>query len=124
MTSIEPQQRLPPLRSEILDMMSFIKDHIMPGLASEDMLISEDKLIRSNANMEGILGIPPSSFFFPLFLSSIVRHDLESRKELLKLHLPIEHDTGWNDYQMRSPLTFVAGEMSEQGYSLDSFATG
>lgn len=122
MSSVEAEQGLPALRAEVLDVVSFVEDEVVPRFASEDVLIGEDELVRSDADVEGVLGVPSLSLLLSLLLSSVVHHELEPRQELAELHLPIEHDTRWDDDEVRTPLPFVAREMGEKRDSLNCFA--
>lgn len=71
--------------------MRLIENHVVPGLASEDMLISQDDLIRGDADMEAVGRIPAFSFLLSLSLVAVVGKDLEAGQELLELHFPVEH---------------------------------
>jgi hypothetical protein len=120
-TSVEAEQGLPTLRAEILDVVSFVEDEVVPRFASEDVLIGEDELVRSDADVEGVLGVPSLSLLLSLLLSSVVHHELEPRQELAELHLPIEHNTRRNDDEVRTPLSFVTREMGEERNRLNRF---
>ncbi len=63
---------LPALRLEILDVVSFIKNHINPRHTTEYVLISKDELIGSDANVEGMLGLPSMPSFFSFLSCSII----------------------------------------------------
>ena len=39
MSSIEAEQSLPTLRTKVLDVVGLVEDEVVPGLASEDVLI-------------------------------------------------------------------------------------
>jgi hypothetical protein len=121
-TSIETKEGLPSLGAEVFDVMSFVEDKVVPGFAPEDVLIGENELIRSDADMESVLRIPTFSLLLSFLLSTVVNHEFETGKEFAELHLPVQHDTRWNDNEVRSPLSFIAGEMSEKRDRLDSLS--
>ena len=45
---------------------------------------------------------------------------LEGGTPLLDLHLPVEHDGGGYDDEVRAPHTLLAGEVGEQGDGLEA----
>jgi hypothetical protein len=82
---VEPEQRLPSLRSEVLDVMSLVKDQVVPRFASEHAFIGEDDLIRRDADVERIRRVPAFALFFPLLHVAVIREDFKPRKELFEL---------------------------------------
>lgn len=74
----ESEQILPSLGLEILDVMSFIEDHVYPGHAPKNMLIGENQLVGRNADMESVRGFPPMSSLLPLTNVAVVCYDFET----------------------------------------------
>lgn len=60
-------------------MVSFVEDEVVPRLATENVLIGEYELVRSDANVESVLSVPTFTFVLSFFLSTVVNHELESR---------------------------------------------
>lgn len=110
----------------------------MPWLTPKHMLISQDNLVRGDADVKAILSVPAFALLFPLFLTAVVRQDFEARQEFLELHFPVEHlpvclshdhgrvedtyDTGRYDNEMRAPHAFFACEPSQKRNGLQCFA--
>ena len=99
----ERKQRLPPLGAEILDIMRFVEDHVVPSASLEYLLVLQDQLIRGDEYVPTRVVHPAFSFLSPFLLVPVVGHDLETRTPLFKLHLPVEDDTCRDDDQMRAP---------------------
>ena len=53
------------------------------------------------------------SFQFPFLLVPVVGKYLETWTPLLKLHLPVKHNTGRNNNQMRTPAAFFARQVGQ-----------
>lgn len=102
--------------------MRLVQDHVNPTLPPKYVLVGKDDLIRCDADLPGVLGVPPNTLIFPFLLVAIVCQDLHAWKELLELHLPVQDDRRRDDNQVLSPDAFVACEMAEQGYGLDRLA--
>ena len=49
---VEAQQCLPSLTFEVLDILSFIQDHVVPFLPPEGEVVLDDQLVRSDADVE------------------------------------------------------------------------
>lgn len=101
--------------------MRFVQDHVIPRLPLENVCITASERIRRHADVEVILVIPPLSKLLPTFGIPVIAEHLETRKKLLELHLPVQQNARWNDDQMRAPDTAIAGQMGEQGNSLNGF---
>jgi hypothetical protein len=65
---VEPQQSLPALTLEILYVLSFIQNHVIPFLPSENKMVLNYQFIGSYADMEGVVFAPALSFKFPFLL--------------------------------------------------------
>jgi hypothetical protein len=91
------KQNIPSLRFEVLDHMSFVENHVVPGLALEDVGISANQRVRRDAHIEVMLVIPPLSKLFAPFRGSMVAERDETGQELLELHFPIQKHTGWDN---------------------------
>ena len=74
-------------------------------------MILDDQLVGSNTNMECICLGPASSLHLPFLLIPIVRKDLEGWTPLLELHLPVQHDAGGYDNEVRAPHTMLASQV-------------
>lgn len=94
----------------------------MPPFASKDRLVCKNELIGCDDHVEGVFGIPPHTALFPFFDRAVVAKYLEPRQELFELHFPVEDDARRDDDQVRSPDSFVAGQVGEERDSLDGFA--
>ena len=101
--------------------MSLVQDHVIPLLPPQDRSILEGKGVRSDADVEVILVVPPLPKLPSTFGVAIVAQDFEPRKELLKLHFPIQDDTCGDDNQMWTPYPSVRGKVSQQSDRLDGF---
>jgi len=119
--SVEIEQSLPSLRSEVLDVVGFIKDHIFPPFTLEDLLIVDDKLIRGDTYMPSILFIPTFSFLFTLFRIAVVGENFEAGSPFLELHFPVEDDTRGYDNEMWTPNMFLTCKMCNESNCLDCF---
>lgn len=53
--SVKSEKSLPSLRPEIFDILSFIKDHVVPLLSSKCKVILDNKLVTGNADVERVL---------------------------------------------------------------------
>ena len=91
--------------------MRFIKDHVIPRLSFEDVLVSTGQGVRGYTDVERILVVPTSPKLLSPLRSSMVAEKLEARKELLELHLPIEQNTCRDNDEMRSPNAAVASQV-------------
>lgn len=72
------------------------------------MCIAASESIRRNANVEVELIIPALAQLLPPLGRAIVSEDLETGEKFLEFHLPIHKDTGWHDYQVRTPNASIA----------------
>jgi len=128
--------------------VSLVENEVVPRFPPEDVLIGEDELVRRDADVESVLGVPSSTFLLPISLVSVVGHDFEAGEELsrrrgrrersvlgerkeekvasrksdahlLELHLPVEDDGSRNDDEMRSPHSLLASEVREKRDCLD-----
>lgn len=73
---VEPEQGLPPLAFEVLNVLGFIQDHIVPLLPSEGEVVLNDQLIGGDAHMERVVLAPAMSLDLSLFLGSEIGQDL------------------------------------------------
>ncbi len=105
---VEPEQRLPPLTLKVFDVLSLIKHHVVPLLASEHEVVLDDQLVRCDANMERIVFAPALSFQFSLLLTSEIGEHLQRRTPPLELHFPVDHNSRRHDDQMGAPDAAVA----------------
>lgn len=119
---LEPKQRLPALRSKVLDVVRLVEDHVHPVLPAEDVLIGQHDLVGRDAHLPGVLRVPTLSLLLALLLVAIVREDLETGEEFLEFHLPIEDHRRRDDDEMLTPYALVASEVAEQRNGLDRFA--
>src|SRR6266702_262137 len=115
------EQNIPPLRLEVLDHVRFVQDHVVPRLSLENMCVAASKRIRRDANVEVELVVPALTQLLPPLGRAVVSEDLETGEEFLEFHLPIHKDTGWHDYQVRTPDTPIARQMCQECDSLDGF---
>ena len=58
---IEPEQGLPPLAFEVLNVLGLIQDHIVPLLSSEGKMVLNYQLVRGDAHMERVFLAPALS---------------------------------------------------------------
>ena len=65
---VKPEHRLPSLTLEVLDILSFVKDHIVPFLSTESEVVLNYELVRGDTNMEGVVFAPAMTFDLSLFL--------------------------------------------------------
>src|SRR5208282_3802867 len=110
MICVEIEQSLPSLRSKIFDVMSLIENHVFPTFSTEYLLVVDDKLVRSNADMPCILFIPTFPFLLPLFCIAVISENFETWSPLLEFHLPIENDASRNNNEMWSPNMLLTSE--------------
>ena len=99
--------------------MCLVQDRVVPLLPPQNRRILEGKSIRSDADIEVVLVVPPLPKFPSTFGVAVVAEDLETREELLKLHFPVQNDARRDDDQMRTPYPSIRGKMSQQSDSLD-----
>ena len=99
--------------------MSLVQDHVIPLLPPQNRCILEGEGVRSDANVEVILVVPPLTELPPAFGVAIVAEDLETREELLKFHFPIQDDARGDNDQMWAPYPSIGGEVSQQSNRLD-----
>lgn len=111
---LETKESLPSLTAEVLDIVGLVQDHIYPALPSKDVLIGKHDLVRCDAHLPSMLGMPTNPLLLPLLLVAVVGEDLKTGKELLELHLPIEDDRSRNDNEVLTPYAFVACKMTEK----------
>src|SRR5438552_18053385 len=114
MIRIEIEQRLPPLRSEIFDIVCLVENHVLPAFSTEYLLIVDDELIRRYAYMPCIFLIPPFPFLLSLFGIAVVCQDFEPWSPFLEFHFPVKNDASWNDDEMGSPYMFLARQMRNE----------
>lgn len=76
--SFEPQQGLPPLTPEVLDVVRLVQDHVNPIFPSEDVLIGQHDLVRRDAHLEVMLGVPTDPFLLALLLVAVVCQDFDA----------------------------------------------
>lgn len=100
---VEPEQGLPPLALEVLDILGLIKHHVVPLLASEHKVVLDDQLVRRDANMERVVFAPALPLLFALFLASKIGEHLQRRAPSLELHFPVDHNGRGHDDQMGAP---------------------
>mmetsp|Transcript_22241 Transcript_22241/g.51171 ORF Transcript_22241/g.51171 Transcript_22241/m.51171 type:complete len:256 (+) Transcript_22241:307-1074(+) len=112
---VEIEQRLPTLRAEVLDVVRLVKHEVLPLLAPKSSLVLDDEFVRGDADMEGVRLRPSLSLELAILLGSQVGEYLERRRELLDLHLPIDHHRRRHDNQMRAPNAALACEPREHG---------
>src|SRR5512140_2614161 len=111
---VEPEQSLPSLGLEVLDVVGLVEDHVMPPPSPEYLLVLEDHLIGGDADIPHVVVRPALPFSLALLLVAVVSKDLEARAPFLELHLPVQHDAGRDDHQMRTPDFMVACEMGKE----------
>lgn len=87
------EQDIPPLRLEVFDHMRFIKDHVVPGFALEDVGVTTGKCVRCDADVKVMLVIPPLPEFLPPLCRPVVAKRLKPWQKLLEFHLPIQEYT-------------------------------
>jgi hypothetical protein len=119
----ETKQGLPSLRPEVLDIVRFVQDHVNPAFPSENVLVGQNNLVRCDAHLPGVFGMPAFTLLLALFLITIVGKNLQSGKKLFELHFPVEDDRSGDDNQVLAPNTFIAREMTKKRDSLDRFTT-
>lgn len=106
---VKAQERLPPLTLEVLNVLSFIQDHVVPLLPSECKVILNDKFVGGDAHVERVLSTPSMTLKLAFFLRSEVGENFEGRAPLLKFHFPIDDDCSWYHDQMRTPYASITG---------------
>jgi len=99
--------------------MGLVQNHVIPLLPPQNCGVLEGKGVRSDANIEVMLVIPPLPKFPSAFRVAIVAKDFEAREELLELHFPIQYDTRGDDDQMWTPYPSIRGEVGQQSDRLD-----
>lgn len=86
----------------VLDHVRFIHDHVVPHHRLQNTFVLHSEIVGGDAHVESELVPPPA---FPQFSSTlwtpVVADNLESRKELLELHFPVQDYTVRNDLQSR-----------------------
>lgn len=78
MPRVEAEERLPPLRPEVLDVVSLVENHVVPRLAAKDMLVREDELVGGHADVKRVLAVPASALLLALLLGPVVGENLEA----------------------------------------------
>jgi len=101
--------------------MSFIQDQVVPVSPFEGELVLEYELIRCDTHVPQVIIEPTFPFLGTLFPAPVVCEDLETWCPFLEFHFPIEHDTGWDNDEMRSPDALFTRKMSDQSNCLDCF---
>ena len=119
---VKVQQRLPTLRFEILDVLRFVENEILPFLSTERFGVLQHEFVRGDADVKGVDLRPALTFELPFFHRAVVGQNLERGTPFLELQLPVEHHTGGNDDQMWTPHFLLAGQMREQGNGLNGLA--
>lgn len=89
---LEVEEDLPSLRFEVLDIMSLVKDHVIPLLPSEDGMVSYCNFVAGDADVETVQFGPPFSLLLALLSGPEVGHDLEGWAPPLELDLPVHQD--------------------------------
>ena len=56
---VEVEQRLPPLRLEVLDVLGLVEHEVLPLLAAEGGVVLDDELVAGDADVEGV-GLGPA----------------------------------------------------------------
>lgn len=84
------------MRLEILDHVSFVKDHVIPCLAFKDMGISTRQSVRGDADVEVVLIVPSLAKFLATFCTAMVAQNPKARQELFEFHLPIQENACWH----------------------------
>ena len=110
---VEVNERLPPLRLEVLDVLRLVQNKIVPLLPPERERVLHRKLVTRDANVEGVELRPARPQLLPVLRAAVVRQNLEGRAKLLDLHLPVHEARRRHDDQVRAPNTLVGGEVSE-----------
>lgn len=64
--SLEVEKNLPTLGLEVFDILSLIKNHIVPFFSSKDRMVSHSYLIACDTNMKSVQFRPSFSFLFSL----------------------------------------------------------
>ena len=117
---VEPQECLPSLGLEVLDILGLIKDHVVPLFPPECKVILDHKLVRSNADVKRVLFAPTMSLDLSLLLGTEVGENLETWAPLFEFHFPV-HDDGCRHHdQVRAPDTLVTGQRRQHRDSLNS----
>ena len=93
----------------------------MPISSLERDLIGKDDLIRCDAHMPVVSAEPTLALLGTLLSAAVVREDFEARRPFLELHLPVEHDTGGHDDEMRSPDSLLTSQMCNECNCLNGF---
>ncbi len=91
--------------------MGLVEDHVVPTSPPEHLLVLEHHLVRGDADIPDVVVGPALSLALAFLLVAVVREDLEAGAPLLEFHLPVEHDAGRDDDQMRSPDFMLASKM-------------
>ena len=116
----EHEERVPPLRLEVLDHMRLVKDHVVPAFALEHMCVAASEGIGRDADIEMVFVVPALTELLALFGVAVIAEHLETGQELLELHLPVQQHARRHDDQVRPPDPAVARQVGEQGDGLDS----
>jgi hypothetical protein len=101
----EVKKHLPSLRFEILDILGFIEDDVVPPLAFENRVILYDQFIGSDTDVKSIRFVPTVALGFTFFLIAIVRQNFEPRTPLLKFYFPVDDDRSGDYNKMRPPIS-------------------
>ena len=92
--------------------MCFVENHVLPSLASKDVLIGQYDLVRGDAHLKAVLRVPTNTAVLPFLLIAVVGENLHAREEFLELHFPVQDDRRGHDDEVLTPDAFVAGKMS------------
>lgn len=85
----------------------------MPISSLEGDLILKNELVGGDADVPQVGVIPAFPLFRSLFSAAVVGEDLETRRPLLELHLPIEHNTGRDDNEMGAPYALLTRQVCD-----------
>ena len=118
---MEPEQRLPTHARRVLDVLSLVKNHILPFDTLEVLLILGDELVAGNQDVKrGILGIanlflaPELSKRCSVFDITPVREGLQGWDETSELLLPVMKSRQGGDDKERSPNVMSFCEVSQE----------
>lgn len=93
----------------------------MPVSPFKGDLVLKYELIRCDTNVPQVIVEPTFPFLGALFPAPVVGENFETWCPFLELHLPVEHDTGRDNNEMRSPDALFTRKMSDQSNGLDCF---
>ena len=118
----EGEQRLPPLRLVVLDVVSLVQDQEVPLLALEHGGVHQHRLVAGDAHVEGVGLRPPRPLRLPLLDGAVVRQHLQRGRPPPELRLPVQDGGGGHHHQVRPPHTPARRQVRQQADRLDRLA--